>query len=343
MHRLRLGVAYDFRVPADAPFSQSEHYADVLEQVRLVDQLGFDLVWMSEHHFVPDGYLPSFQPVAGAMAAVTERVRISTDVALAPFHHPLRLAEDLAVLDNLSNGRMELGLGMGYAVHEFDAFGIPRPNRVSLTEESLAILQQAWSDAPVRFAGKRFEVAGVDVFPKPVQEDGIPLWLAAQSTPGAERAARMATHLLPQGSRSAVLDPWRDAVVEHGRDPGDHRVGINRCWLITDDPERDWPPIKSGEVYRAKMYRDWNRQAGDNPGAWDADDKIPQTWVIGDADHVTSELADYCLEYGITDLVSWTAPPGMRPSARDENLVRFAEDVAPRLRQRVDGARGVTA
>ncbi|MEZ5266467.1 MAG: LLM class flavin-dependent oxidoreductase [Acidimicrobiales bacterium] len=113
--------------------------------------------------------------------ARTKRVRISTDICLAPFAHPLRLAEDLAVLDNLSNGRMELGLGMGYAPHEFKGFGIPQSRRVSLTEELVEILQLAWSGERFTFHGKRYHVEDVAVFPKPVQPGGPPLWIAGMS------------------------------------------------------------------------------------------------------------------------------------------------------------------
>src|SRR5262245_18910810 len=151
-HTLRFGVAYDFRNPPDSGIPNPKLYAQVLEQVAFADRLGFDLVWLTEHHFVDDAYLPSFAVVAGAIAARTSRIRISTDIALAPFHHPLRLAEDLAVLDNLSGGRMELGLGLAYAPHEFRAFGIPRAQRVSRSEEAIQILRQAWSGEPVRFS-----------------------------------------------------------------------------------------------------------------------------------------------------------------------------------------------
>ena len=88
-------------------------YAEILDQVAWLDGLGLDLVWFTEHHFVDDGYLPSWTPVAGAMAARTQRVRFSSDICLLPFNHPIRLAEDLAVLDNLSGGRIELGVGHG--------------------------------------------------------------------------------------------------------------------------------------------------------------------------------------------------------------------------------------
>src|SRR2546423_11689347 len=112
---LRFGVAHDFRCPPGSPFTLQDVYAQTMEQVALLDRLGLDLVWFSEHHFVEDGYLPNFVPVAAAVAAVTSHVRISTDIALLPFAHPLRLAEDMGILDQLSGGRMELGVGLGYA------------------------------------------------------------------------------------------------------------------------------------------------------------------------------------------------------------------------------------
>jgi alkanesulfonate monooxygenase SsuD/methylene tetrahydromethanopterin reductase-like flavin-dependent oxidoreductase (luciferase family) len=337
--RLRLGVCYDLRRPEGSLFTQAELYADVLAQAALVDRLGFDLIWLTEHHFVADGYLPSFVPVGAAIAAVTRRIRVSTDVALLPLHNALRLAEDLAVMDNLSDGRMELGIGMGYVAGEFAAFGIPRSRRVSLTEEGIEVLRQAWSEKAIDFTGRRYDIHGVDVYPKPVQPGGPPLWLAAMSAAGAERVARLGLNLLPQGSRAEVLDTWEAAVIAAGGDPAHHRVGIIRPWMISDDLQRDWPPVKAGEVYRAKMYQQWSVESGDNSSAWTAADKIPQTWVRGNADQVYEELLDFVLDFGITDLVSWVTPPGLLPSVRNESLLRFAREVAPRLRAAVDGAR----
>lgn len=142
MHKLRIGVCYDFRNPPDSGRSNRVLYQEILEQVQWLDRIGADLVWFTEHHFVDDGYLPSWVPVAGAMAAVTSNVRFGTDICLAPFNHPIRLAEDLAVLDNLSGGRVEVGLGMGYAPHEFRGFGFPVSRRVSLMNEAIEVLQR---------------------------------------------------------------------------------------------------------------------------------------------------------------------------------------------------------
>ena len=140
-HPLRFGVAYDFRNPPDSGIDDASLYAAILDQVAWLDGLGLDLAWFTEHHFVDDGYLPSWVPIAGAMAARTRRIRFNTDICLLPFNHPIRLAEDLAVLDNLSNGRVEIGCGMGYAPHEFRGFGMPVSRRVSLTNEGIEVLQ----------------------------------------------------------------------------------------------------------------------------------------------------------------------------------------------------------
>src|SRR5438477_9928606 len=110
---LRLGVVYDFRNPPDSGIPTEHLYAEILDQVAWLDGLGLDLVWFTEHHFVDDGYLPSWTPVAGAMAMRTRRVRLSSDICLLPFRHPLRLAQDLASLDKLREGHLEIATDVG--------------------------------------------------------------------------------------------------------------------------------------------------------------------------------------------------------------------------------------
>ena len=135
---------YDCRHVPGGDMTMTDVYAATIEQAVLADELGFDHVWFTEHHFLEDGYLPAFQPLAGAIAARTKQIRISNDIALLPLYHPIRLAEELAVLDQISNGRMEFGIGMGYVPKEFDAFGVPVKNRVSMTDEAIEILRLAW-------------------------------------------------------------------------------------------------------------------------------------------------------------------------------------------------------
>jgi alkanesulfonate monooxygenase SsuD/methylene tetrahydromethanopterin reductase-like flavin-dependent oxidoreductase (luciferase family) len=335
---LRIGVVYDFRNPPCSGIDTPSLYAAILDQVAWLDRLGLDLVWFTEHHFVEDGYLPSWIPIAGAMAAYTKRVRFSCDVCLLPFNHPLRLAEDLAVLDNVSGGRIELGIGMGYAPHEFRGFGIPMSRRVSLTDEGLAVLRHCFTGERFSFSGKRYDFADVVIAPRYVQPGGPPLWVAAMSEAGARRAARFDCHLLPQGPRASALDPWRAALTESGRDPSAYRTGIIRSCLVTDDPERDWPLVRVAERYRMQEYERFRREAGGGHGgvAGNTDaNRIPQTWVVGDVAHCVAELDAFIAEYGITDLVGWAVPPGLRPDHVNASLDRFVREVAPRLKRLV--------
>ena len=268
----RFGLMYDCRRTPDGSLSMTDVYDATIAQAELADSLGFDHVWFTEHHFLEDGYLPAFQPLAGAIAARTTRIRISTDIALLPLYHPIRLAEELAVLDHISHGRIELGIGMGYVPEEFAAFGVPLKNRVSMTEEGIDILRLAWADGPFSFHGKRYRLDDVDVHPKPVQPGGPPLWIAAMSTAGALRAARFGTNLLPQGKRAEVLDPWLEAAAG----AASKRVGIIRSFYVSDDRERDWPMIRAAERFRMAVYERFMASTPDDYG-WTEPGGIPQS------------------------------------------------------------------
>ena len=333
MQPFRFGVMYDCRRRPGDPTSMADIYAQHLEQSVLADQLGFDMVWFTEHHFMADGYLPAFQPLAGTIAARTRDIRISTDIAILPLYHPLRLAEEMAVLDNISNGRMELGIGMGYVPAEFKAFGVDIRHRPSLTEEAVDILRRSWADEPFSFEGKRYRIPEINVFPKPVQPGGPPLWMAAMRRPGAERAARLGMHLLPQTSRSESLDPWIEGVRATGGDPSQFRVGLIRSFLVTDDPDRDWPAWRSAERYRMEAYTEFFKATPDDYGqGWRESDSIPQNVFVGSADACVEELQRMSREFGITDVVSAGLPPGVDPDFMAGNLERLANEVVPRVR-----------
>lgn len=327
----RFGVMYDCRRHPESPMSMTDVYAATIEQSVLADQLGFDHIWFTEHHFLADGYLPAFQPLAGAIAARTSRVRLSNDIALLPLYHPIRLAEELAVLDHISNGRIDLGIGMGYVPAEFAAFGVPLKNRVSMTEEAIEIMRLAWADGPFSFHGRRYRLDDVEVHPKPVQPGGPPLWIAAMSEAGARRAARYGTHLLPQGPRTQVLDPWREAVTASGGDPDSYRVGIIRSVFVTDDKERDWPMLRTAERYRMSIYNKFMAETPDTY-EWGDPSAIPQTVIVGTAEECVAELRTFIDTFGVTDLATSGLPPGVDPAVMAGNLERLASDVIPHLR-----------
>ena len=329
---LRIGVVYDFRNPPDSGIGNREFYAEILEQAVWLDGLGLDLIWFTEHHFVDDGYLPSWIPVAAAMAAQTKRVRFSSDISIMPLHQPVRLAEDLAVLDNLSGGRVEIGVGLGYAPADFAGHGIPVKQRVSHTDEGLEILTRCFAGERFSFEGKRYQAEDVVIRPGYVQPGGPPLWVGASSPAGALRAARFGAHLLPRRPDQATITAWLEALAESGRDPADYRVGVIKPCLVTDDVARDWPALEAAESHRSAYYTSTLKAAGRPvPSAQDRE-QIGRNWVVGDADHCVAELGEYIAQNRITDLVTWAVPPGLRPADMAPALERFATDVAPRLK-----------
>jgi hypothetical protein len=138
--KIRFGLWYDFRNPPKWRQASDRLYSEILNQIAWGESHGFDDVWLSEHHFIEDGYLPSILPVAAAIAARTKRIRIASGVLLMPFHNPVRLAEDIAVVDVISGGRFELGVGVGFKLEEFDSFGVSFSERGSRTNQSLDII-----------------------------------------------------------------------------------------------------------------------------------------------------------------------------------------------------------
>ena len=330
MHNLRVGVCYDFRNPPDSGVSDQVLYSEILEQVAWLDQIGADLVWFTEHHFVEDGYLPSWIPVAGAMSSVTKHVRFGTDICLMPFNHPVRLAEDLAVLDNLSGGRVEVGLGMGYAPHEFRGFGFPVSRRVSLMEEGIEVLQKCFSGERFSYQGKRYQFEDVVITPGYVQEGGPPLWVAAMSEAGAMRAAHYDTHFLPQGLKANSYDPWIDKLQSTGRNPADYRVGIIRSILVTEDRDKDWQAVRAAERYRMALYQRFFEESGEGFG--EKGEPVPQAWIVGDVDECVAELTKFILDFGITDIVSMAVPPGMRAEQMGDSLEKLFTQVVPRVK-----------
>ncbi|MEO8425087.1 MAG: LLM class flavin-dependent oxidoreductase, partial [Actinomycetota bacterium] len=143
---LRIGIGlFTGQVPAGSDRTFGREYRETLELVRLAEALGFDSAWVSEHHGASDGYLPSLLPMLAAFAAATDRIRLGTGVILTPLHDPLRLAEDAAVVDQLSEGRLTLGLGIAWRPEEFRMFGVPFGERLARTVDTVEILRRAWT------------------------------------------------------------------------------------------------------------------------------------------------------------------------------------------------------
>jgi alkanesulfonate monooxygenase SsuD/methylene tetrahydromethanopterin reductase-like flavin-dependent oxidoreductase (luciferase family) len=179
-------------------------YARALERIEIMDRAGYDAVWLAEHHFSGFSVCPSVHMVGTLAAARTRRLRIGTGVSLAPFYHPLRLAEEVALLDVLSGGRVNWGAGRGFARVEFEAFGVPPEESASRFRETVEIVLQAWTDERLHFAGRHYRFDGVEVLPKPMQRPHPPVWMAASSESALDWAAGRGFSILMDPHSSAA-------------------------------------------------------------------------------------------------------------------------------------------
>ncbi|MGE5148485.1 MAG: LLM class flavin-dependent oxidoreductase, partial [Rhodospirillaceae bacterium] len=166
------------------------------------------------------------------------------------------------------------------------------------TDEVSEVLKGAVTGESFRFAGKRYRFDNVKTTPGYVQPGGPPLWIASMAEAGAMRAAKFGTNLLPQGERERSLDPWLAKLKEEGRDPADHRIGIIKSCLVTDDRERDWAAVRVAERRRMEVYNRLREEAGGHGGVAGISEgkRIPQTWVVGDVEHCVAELSAFIEE-----------------------------------------------
>ena len=157
----KFGISFSFQAHRALGESYDKAYREAIELAAEASRLGFHSIWASEHHGEADGYCPSPVVACAALAVAAPNCRIGQAVALAPLHgHPMRMAEDLSVVDNLSGGRMEIGLGQGYRPAEFEMFGWPYGRRTSAFEEALDILEKAWTGEPFDYEGRTYKVKG---------------------------------------------------------------------------------------------------------------------------------------------------------------------------------------
>jgi alkanesulfonate monooxygenase SsuD/methylene tetrahydromethanopterin reductase-like flavin-dependent oxidoreductase (luciferase family) len=185
---MKLGVLQFFSWP-ERRIELARVYDRALQRIEVMDRSGYDAVWLAEHHFSSFSVCPSVHMMGGLAAARTTRLRIGTGVSLAPFYHPLRLAEEVALLDVISGGRVNWGAGRGFARVEFENFGVPPEESAARFRETVEIVLRAWTEERLVYAGKYFQFDGVEVLPKPTQKPHPPVWLAATSDPAIEWAA----------------------------------------------------------------------------------------------------------------------------------------------------------
>ncbi len=324
--------------PAD-PRSMVEVYREAVEYGVLSERAGLDSIWTSEHHFVDDAYLPSQLPVLAAIAARTERIRLGTGVLLAPLFDPVHLAEDAAVTDLLSGGRLILGVGLGWRDEEFEGFGVSIRQRPGRTEGLIATLRQAWGDGLTTGDGRYFTYPGLNVTPKPARGAATPIWIGGGGEPAVRRAGRIADGYLGSGASPAALAErasWvRDAAAEAGRNPDDVEIGVHRVTFAWRDGDA-WTKVADAARYMSWKYGDMGTAHGSlasglpAPGDAPSHEDVRSRTIVGTPEQVAEHIRAYADTLGRRGSFVFRGHlPGLDPGVQREAFDLLVNEVIP--------------
>jgi probable F420-dependent oxidoreductase len=327
------GLWYDFR--QRLPLEDYERfYAECFEEIEESERLGFTGLWLSEHHFVDDGYLPSPLVVAAAIAARTRRLTIGTNVLLLPMHHPLRVAEDAAVVQLISGGRFVLGVGQGYVQHEFEALGFDRKYRPSLLEEGIEVIKRAWEEGRTGYEGKRWRFDDLPFEPRP--EKRPPIYVGAFADPAIDRAVRLADGFLASTGGGALADTYRrvkEALARHGRDDEDFPFVASGVVYVHEDPERAFADVAPAISYQRSRYAEWGTDRDrPRPEPIRPEDLPWERYLVGSPDEVAEGLIRLHQEVPYDHYCFWGRLPGITHEQALANARLFASEVMPKVR-----------
>jgi alkanesulfonate monooxygenase SsuD/methylene tetrahydromethanopterin reductase-like flavin-dependent oxidoreductase (luciferase family) len=345
---LRFGLLWPFRNPDFARVPWEDLYRDHLDLIVESEQLGYDHAWLSEHHFVDDGYSPSLFTIGGAIAARTSRIRIGTFVFLLPLHNPVEVAEDTATLDLISRGRFDLGVALGYRRGEFEDQGISRRNRGARLEESLDVVRRLLSGETVTLDGKFSKLTKLRIAPPALQRPHPPIWVGGIAEKPVERVARMGFNFLCGGQADPAI-AYAEALREYGRDPQAYRVAGMRVVYVAPTREQAWEVAARALHHTASCYVQWYVEENDDPAQAHAEmmrsmpsvDEIisrqsfnffGEDAIVGTPDDVVPQIEEYVTRGGITDLVCSLPMPGISPDDIRSGMKLFADQVIPHFR-----------
>jgi alkanesulfonate monooxygenase SsuD/methylene tetrahydromethanopterin reductase-like flavin-dependent oxidoreductase (luciferase family) len=325
------GLWYDFRNPPQWAQPLGALYRDTIDQIVWAESLGFGSVWLSEHHFAPDDYASSPLIVAAAVGARTTTMRIATNIVVAALHNPIRLAEDANALSLLTDGRFDLGVGLGYNEREFSSFGRVRKQRPSLLEDAIAIIRTAWSGSDAGYEGSRLSMPPVKVTPMAEKTPRMPIGAVAPK--GIERAARLGDGVITLSNDSIPV--YLDALAANGKRVEEGDVYASQWVVVAEDPETEWSRIGQHVLYQVNKYIEWGSFEGSGvPDHFDAPDDLLDFGIyqLWDATKAVDELVSLARRYPqVRDFHFWAQFPGETVESGSARVQYLADRVIPEV------------
>ena len=301
-------------------------YKRALERIEIMDRSGYDAVWITEHHFNDYSVCPSI-PVMGAfVAARTKRLHIATGVTLAAFYHPLRLAEEVALLDILSGGRVYWGAGRGFDPVEFKTFGMTAEESYPRFQEAVDIVMNAWRMQRVTYQGRYFSFDNIEVLPKPFQRPHPPMWVAAYSPLAIEWAAKRGYSIMldPHSPISVIgdkMETWRRLLTSQGHRAAGRVIPTVRLVAIADSDSKAAEVAREGAKWLLRTYVNPSGERGDSETMLLR--YVDSMVIHGTAERVVEKIARVRDEINLDYMI--TAP------LSHETFLSFTEHVLPKL------------
>jgi len=322
---MKFGILQFFSWP-DRRVALPTVYERALQRIEIMDRGGYDAVWLTEHHFNDYSVCPSI-PVMGAFAAArTKRLHIATGVTLAAFYHPLRLAEEIALLDILSGGRVYWGAGRGFDPREFRTFGMTPEESYPRFRESVDVVMSAWRNQRLTYHGKYFSCEDIELLPKPLQQPHPPMWVAAYSPSAIEWAAEQGYSIMldphsPASELGERMKTYRALLAQHGHRVEGRVIPTVRLVAIAPTDSEAVDMAREGARWMLRTYVNPRGERGDSDVM--VQRYIDSMVIHGTAERVVDQIARLHEEIDLNYMI--VAP------LSHQTFLSFTDQVLPKL------------
>ena len=353
---MRFGTFFFFQAPPWQTHPEIIHRE--LQQMEWAEEHGFDEVWLTEHHFIDYGLAVDPATLAAAAASRTRRVRIGLAAAILPFHHPVRLAEQLALIDIISNGRLDVGLGRGNRPAEFLGYNVPAEESRERFDETVEVMRRAWTEDHFSHRGRFYTVPEARVIPKPLQRPHPPLYQVCVSRDGIENTALRGWPMLnsllfgPVEQLIASRDTYVDTLKKVGRSEAEvrqllSRWGVSRQIYVADTDAQALEEARNFEMWYQESFRRFivperieDAHPSLQPGframaerlskvTWE--ELVRETLAFGAPDTVARHI-EIMRQMGVGQVLCWMNFGGLPQDKIRRSMELFAREVLPRFR-----------